>query len=166
MSGRLQGKVAVITGGNSGIGLATSELFAGEGAKLAIFGRNAKSLQNAAGRLGPDCLTVHGDVCRIADLDRLYDAVAKRFGRIDVLVANAGVAKFSPVEACGWRITKSGRDGSGSALVARGHLKTIPCSLPDTPLIRSLLIPCYDLRLKQVSWLEIGPGRGFPRSRA
>src|ERR1700737_4823110 len=67
MGGKLEGKVAVITGGNSGIGLATAELFRAEGAKLGLFGRDSASLQNAAIRLGGNVLAVQGDVCRIAD---------------------------------------------------------------------------------------------------
>src|SRR5258708_7638511 len=100
MGGRLQNKVAVITGGNSGIGLATAELFTREGAKLAILGRDAKSLQSAGARVGADCLAVQGDVSRIEDLDRLYRAVDNRFGKIDVLVANAGIGRFAPIADC------------------------------------------------------------------
>src|SRR6202011_1228055 len=90
MGGKLEGKVAVITGGNSGIGLATAELFRAEGAKLGLFGRDSRSLQNAAIRLGGNVLAVQGDVCRTADLERLYAEVTQHFGKIDVLVANAG----------------------------------------------------------------------------
>jgi NAD(P)-dependent dehydrogenase (short-subunit alcohol dehydrogenase family) len=100
MSGRLQGKVAVITGGNSGIGLSTAELFAGEGARVVIFGRDTGSLQSAGNLLGNDCLVVQGNVKSIPDLDRLYGAVASRFGTIDVLVANAGIGKFAPIADC------------------------------------------------------------------
>jgi NAD(P)-dependent dehydrogenase (short-subunit alcohol dehydrogenase family) len=93
----LHNKVAVITGGNSGIGLATAELFHTQGAKVVIFGRDPGSLQRAAARIGADTVAVQGDVRRIADLDRLYEAVAQRHGQVDVLVANAGIARFAPV---------------------------------------------------------------------
>ncbi len=95
---KLQDKVAVITGGNSGIGLAIAELFCREGAKVAIFGRDGASLNAAAQSMGHETLSVQGDVRRIVDLDRLYSAVRSRLGRIDVLVANAGVAKFAPLD--------------------------------------------------------------------
>jgi NAD(P)-dependent dehydrogenase (short-subunit alcohol dehydrogenase family) len=97
-SRKLEGKVAVVTGGNSGIGAATAELFHTEGAGVAIFGRDQNTLEAAGRRIGADVLTFQGDVRRIDDLNRFYDAVAERFGAIDVLVANAGVAKFAPLD--------------------------------------------------------------------
>lgn len=94
---KLEGKVAVITGGNSGIGLAIAGLFHDEGARIAIFGRDPSTLESAASTVGSGTITVQGDVRRIEDLNRLYDTVGKRFGAIDVLVANAGIAKFAPL---------------------------------------------------------------------
>lgn len=96
---KLQDKVAVITGGNSGIGFATAKLFKEHGAKVVIFGRDRKSLDAAARQIGDEVLSVQGDVRNLNDLDRLYTETAKRFGRIDVLVANAGIAKFAPIES-------------------------------------------------------------------
>ena len=93
----LEGKVAVITGGNSGIGLATAKLFQQAGAKVAISGRNQKSLDDAAKELGPKAITVRSDVSILRNLDTLFDTVTKKFGHIDVLFANAGIAKFAPV---------------------------------------------------------------------
>jgi NAD(P)-dependent dehydrogenase (short-subunit alcohol dehydrogenase family) len=95
---KLQGKVAVVTGGNSGIGLAIAELFHREGAKVAIFGRDAGTLASAVKRIGADAVAVQGDVRRIDDLNRLYDTVGSRLGLVDVLVANAGIAKFAPLD--------------------------------------------------------------------
>ena len=86
MSNRLQDKVAVITGGNSGIGLATAREFKANGAKLAFFGRNRETLDKAAATLGGDALAVQGDVRTLGDIDRLFAETAKRFGKIDVLV--------------------------------------------------------------------------------
>jgi NAD(P)-dependent dehydrogenase (short-subunit alcohol dehydrogenase family) len=95
---RLEGKVAVITGGNSGIGLATAKQFRGEGARIAISGRSQKTLDEAAKQLGNDALVVQADVSKLEDADKLFSAVEKRFGKIDILFVNAGVAKFVPVD--------------------------------------------------------------------
>lgn len=96
---KLNGKVAVITGGNSGIGLATAKEFRANGAKVVVFGRSSKTLDQAAGQLGNDVLAVQGDVRNLADLDRLFAQASQRFGKIDVLVADAGIAKFGMVES-------------------------------------------------------------------
>jgi len=96
---RLEGKVAVVTGGNSGIGLATAKQFRDEGARVAISGRSQKTLDEAAKLLGKDALVVQADVSKLADADKLFSAVEKRFGKIDILFVNAGVAKFVPLEA-------------------------------------------------------------------
>jgi NAD(P)-dependent dehydrogenase (short-subunit alcohol dehydrogenase family) len=92
-------KVVVITGGNSGIGLATARHFKREGASVVISGRDKDTLSAAIDAIGEGTLTIQADVTVMADLDRLFDAVKHQFGRIDVLFANAGVAKLSPFEA-------------------------------------------------------------------
>lgn len=96
--GRLNGKVAVVTGGNSGIGLATAKLFRAEGAKVAIAGRDQKTLDAAVQEIGGDTLAVRADVGKLEDIDKFFAAVKEKFGRIDVLFANAGVAKFVGIE--------------------------------------------------------------------
>lgn len=96
---RLNQKVAAITGGNSGIGLATAKEFRANGARVAIFGRNQNTLDQASASLGADALAVQGDVRKLADLQRLFQQTNAKFGKIDVLVANAGIAKFAPVES-------------------------------------------------------------------
>src|ERR1051326_2544631 len=93
-----EGKVAVITGGNSGIGLATAKKFAAQGAKVAISGRDSKTLDQAMREVGPDTLAVQSDVTDLASLDRLFQQVKDKFGKIDVLFVNAGLAKFVPVD--------------------------------------------------------------------
>jgi NAD(P)-dependent dehydrogenase (short-subunit alcohol dehydrogenase family) len=93
---RLTGKVAVVTGGNSGIGLATAQLFREEGAKVAISGRDQKTLDEAVKKIGGDVLAVRADVSKLGDLDKFYKAVAQKFGKIDIIFANAGIAKFVP----------------------------------------------------------------------
>src|SRR5260221_12719023 len=95
---RFAGKVAVITGGNSCIGLATAKRFAHAGSKVAILGRSQKALDEAVKFIGNGVLAVKADVSILADLDRFYATVAQKFGKIDILFANAGVAKFAPLE--------------------------------------------------------------------
>jgi NAD(P)-dependent dehydrogenase (short-subunit alcohol dehydrogenase family) len=87
---RLEGKVAVITGGNSGIGLATARRFAEEGAHVFITGRRQRELDVAVREIGKQATGVQGDVAKLADLDRLYETVKREKGRIDVVFANAG----------------------------------------------------------------------------
>ncbi len=96
---KLKNKVAVITGGNSGIGLATAKEFRENGARVAIFGRSHETLETARRALGADTLAVKGDVRNPQDLQNLFERVASAFERIDVLVANAGIAKFAPFDA-------------------------------------------------------------------
>jgi NAD(P)-dependent dehydrogenase (short-subunit alcohol dehydrogenase family) len=93
---RLEGKVAVVTGGNSGIGLASAKRLLDEGARVAIAGRSQKTLDEAVKYLGNGTLAVQTDVAKLADLDKLYAAVSKKLGKIDILFVNAGVANFAP----------------------------------------------------------------------
>jgi NAD(P)-dependent dehydrogenase (short-subunit alcohol dehydrogenase family) len=94
--GKLQGKVAVITGGTEGIGLATAQLFVKEGAHVFITGRRQKQLDEAVAAIGSNVTGVQGDVAKLADLDRLYETVARVKKRIDIIFANAGVGEFVP----------------------------------------------------------------------
>src|SRR2546426_11530852 len=94
---RLEGKVAVVTGGNSGIGLATAKRLQEEGAKVAISGRSKKTLDEAARTLGNGVVAVQADVAKLTDVDKLYAEVSRKLGKIDVLFVNAGVAKFAPL---------------------------------------------------------------------
>jgi NAD(P)-dependent dehydrogenase (short-subunit alcohol dehydrogenase family) len=92
MSKKLEGKVAVITGGNSGIGLATARRFVAEGAHVYITGRRQAALDEAVRQIGRHVTAVQGDVSNLADLDRLYEVVKREKGHVDVLFANAGIA--------------------------------------------------------------------------
>ncbi|HKF40996.1 MAG TPA: glucose 1-dehydrogenase [Candidatus Acidoferrum sp.] len=94
---RLEGKIAVVTGGNSGIGLATAQRFLEEGAKVAISGRNEKTLAEALKKLGKDVLAVRADTAHLDEVERFLREVNKKLGKIDVLFVNAGVAKFAPL---------------------------------------------------------------------
>ncbi|SKA34536.1 SDR family NAD(P)-dependent oxidoreductase [Consotaella salsifontis] len=93
--GRLDGKVAVITGANSGIGLASAKRFAQEGAKVFMTGRRQAELDRAVAEVGHGARGIQGDVAKMADLDRLFESVRKEAGRIDVLFANAGGGEFA-----------------------------------------------------------------------
>ena len=96
---RLQGKVAVVTGGNSGIGLASAKRLQEEGARVVINGRNKKTLDDAVKAIGNGVLAVQADVSKKDDLDKLYATVSHKLGKIDVLFANAGIYKFAPFQA-------------------------------------------------------------------
>jgi len=93
----LEGKVAVITGGSSGIGLATAKRFVDEGAHVVITGRREKELKEAAAFIKRNVTTVVGDVSRLEDLDRLYAVVKEKHGHIDILFANAGAGTIGPL---------------------------------------------------------------------
>ena len=94
---RLEGKVAVVTGGNSGIGLATAKLLREEGAKVAISGRDQSTLDAAVKDIGDSTVAVRADISKPEDLDALFTKVQKAFGKIDIRFANAGVAKFATI---------------------------------------------------------------------
>ncbi len=96
---KLEGKVAVITGGNSGIGLATAQRFVSEGPLVFITGRRQSELDAAVKQIGKNVTGVQGDVSNLADLDRLYVAVKEQKGHIDILFANAGVGELVPLGA-------------------------------------------------------------------
>ena len=95
---KLENKVAVITGGNSGIGLATAKLFHKEGAKVVITGRRQNVVEAAAKEIGGGTTGITNDTSNMADIDNLYQEIEKLHGKIDVLFLNAGIAIFSPIE--------------------------------------------------------------------
>ena len=95
---RFTNKVAVITGGNSGIGLAAAQQFAAQGAKVVIFGRNAETLAQAANSIDGEVLAVQGDVLNFDDLGNLYAQTAANFGKVDALFVNAGVIRMAPID--------------------------------------------------------------------
>jgi NAD(P)-dependent dehydrogenase (short-subunit alcohol dehydrogenase family) len=93
MKRALEGKVAVITGGNSGIGLASAKRFVAEGAFVFITGRRQAELDKAVKKIGKNVVAVRSDVSKLEDLDRLYEEVAAQKGKIDILFANAGIVE-------------------------------------------------------------------------
>lgn len=99
MSQKLAGKVAVITGGSSGIGLATAKRFVNEGAYIFITGRRQSELDAAVSEIEHNVTAVQGgDVSKLADIDKLYSAVKKQKGKLDIVFANAGIGEFAPLE--------------------------------------------------------------------
>jgi NAD(P)-dependent dehydrogenase (short-subunit alcohol dehydrogenase family) len=96
-SNKLQGKVALITGGTSGLGLATAKRFVAEGAQVLVTGRRQDAVDAAVKEIGGTITGVQGDVAKLADLDRLYDIIREKAGRLDILFANAGGGAFVPL---------------------------------------------------------------------
>lgn len=95
--GKLDGKVAVVTGGNGGIGFAAAKQFAADGAYVFITGRRKEELERAAKDIGQNVTTVQGDVSNLADIDRLYAVVRETKGHVDIIFANAGIAESLPL---------------------------------------------------------------------
>ncbi len=98
MGNKLEGKIAVITGGNSGIGLATAKRFVTEGAYVFITGRRQKQLDLAVSEIGKNVIGIQSDVSNLADIDKLYNTVKDEKNHIDIIFANAGIAQFAPLE--------------------------------------------------------------------
>ena len=95
MENKLEGKIAIITGGNSGIGLASAKRLVSEGAYVFITGRRQKEIDAAVSEIGKNVMGIQGDVSNLTDLDRLYNTVKDQKGHLDILFANAGIAQFS-----------------------------------------------------------------------
>jgi NAD(P)-dependent dehydrogenase (short-subunit alcohol dehydrogenase family) len=122
---RLDGKIAVVTGGNSGIGLAAAKRFSAEGAEVVIIGRRQEELDKALDVIGPRAMAIQGDISRLDDLDRVFDTVKAAKGRIDVLLANAGLGDTQPIGS----ITEESFDRIFSVNV-KGTLFTVQKALP------------------------------------
>src|ERR1700743_3221801 len=98
---RLKNKIAVITGGNSGIGFGIAQEFKNEGAKGVIVGRNQQTLASAVKQLGDNFIGINADVTNLSDLDRVFQQTYERFGKIDIIVANAGGGTVGTVSTIG-----------------------------------------------------------------
>ena len=121
----LEDKVAVVTGGSSGIGLATAKLFADEGAMVYVTGRRAKELDAAVGKIGSGARGIQGDTTKLSDLDKLYAAIRKEVGHLDIVFANAGSGTMLPLGA----ITEEQVDNT-FAVNVKGLLFTVQKALP------------------------------------
>jgi NAD(P)-dependent dehydrogenase (short-subunit alcohol dehydrogenase family) len=125
MSNRLEGKIALITGGSSGIGFATAQLFVEEGAKVFMTGRRQAELDAAAEAIGGSVTAIRSDISNLADLDDLYARIKEEAGHLDIVFANAGVGAFAPLGA----ITEEQYDTTFDINV-KGTLFTIQKALP------------------------------------
>jgi NAD(P)-dependent dehydrogenase (short-subunit alcohol dehydrogenase family) len=133
--GKLEGKIALITGGNSGIGLATAQQFVHEGAYVCITGRREPELAAAVKEIGSHVTGVHGDVANLGDLDRLFAHIQREKGRLDSVFANAGVATFAPFG----EITEEHYDTIFNINV-KGLLFTVQKALPLMPDGASIIL--------------------------
>jgi NAD(P)-dependent dehydrogenase (short-subunit alcohol dehydrogenase family) len=128
MSRRLEGKIALITGGSTGIGLATARLFVEEGAYVYIVGRRRPELDAAIASVGSNIAAIQGDVAKLADLDRIYAQIGKDKGRLDIVFANAGGGPLVPLGS----ITEEHYDAVFNVNV-KGVLFTVQKALPLIP---------------------------------
>lgn len=135
MSGKLTGKIALVTGGNSGIGLATAQQFVAEGAYVFITGRRQSDLDDAVKQIGKNVTAVQGDVSNLADLDRLYTVIEQEKGHLDVLFANAGSGEIAPLGS----ITEAHFDKTFNTNV-KGLLFTVQKALPLMPQGASIVL--------------------------
>jgi NAD(P)-dependent dehydrogenase (short-subunit alcohol dehydrogenase family) len=133
--GKLDGKVALITGGNSGIGLATAKQFVDEGAYVFITGRREAELSGAVKDIGKNVTAVQGDVSNLGDLERLFAQIKRDKGKLDIIFANAGVARYAPLGS----ITEEFYDSIFNINV-KGVLFTVQKALPLLPDGASIIL--------------------------
>lgn len=122
---RLNGKIAVVTGGNSGIGLASAIRFAAEGAQVVIVGRRQEELDKALALIGHEAIAIQGDISNLQDLERIFAQIKTEKGRVDVLFANAGLGDLEPIGS----ITEESFDRTFGVNV-KGTLFTVQNALP------------------------------------
>jgi NAD(P)-dependent dehydrogenase (short-subunit alcohol dehydrogenase family) len=132
---KLEGKIALITGGNSGIGLATAKQFVNEGAYVFITGRREPELAAAVKEIGKNVIGLQGDVSNLTDLDRLFAQIKQKKGRLDVVFANAGIARLAPLG----KITEEHYD-SIFGITVKGLLFTVQKALPLLPDGASIIL--------------------------
>jgi NAD(P)-dependent dehydrogenase (short-subunit alcohol dehydrogenase family) len=133
--GKLDGKIALVTGGNSGIGLATAKQFVREGAYVFITGRRDAELAAAVKQIGENVTGVQGDVSNVADLDRLFAQIKREKGKLDIVFANAGVARYAALGAISEEFFDSIFDTN-----VKGVLFTVQKALPLLPDGASIIL--------------------------
>ena len=162
--GKLEGKIALITGGNSGIGLATAKRFVNEGAYVFITGRREPELAAAVKDIGRNVTGVQGDVSNLADLDRLFTQIKQEKGKLDVVFANAGVAKYAALG----EITEELYD-SIFGINVKGMLFTVQKALPLMPdgsaiIVTSSIVGSKGLGANSVYAATKAVARSFART--
>ncbi|MGD0299477.1 MAG: SDR family oxidoreductase [Bryobacteraceae bacterium] len=135
MSKKLEGKIALITGGSAGIGLATAKQFVEEGAYVFITGRRQTELDAAVASVGSNITAIQGDVAKLADLDRIFAQIGKEKGRLDIVFANAGLGDMAPLGS----ITEEHFDTTFNVNV-KGVLFTVQKALPLMPNGSSIIL--------------------------
>ena len=147
---KIKDKIALITGGNSGIGLAIAEEFINNGARVSISGRNEVSLEKAFKHLGNNAIAVKSDVSIMKDIDRLIEKTIENFGKIDILVVNAGVGQFAPVEHVSEEFFDNMTD-----INFKGAFFTIQKALPHMPQGSSIILIASAIKNTGVSAASI-----------
>src|SRR3981081_1610534 len=162
---KLEGKIALITGGNSGIGLATAKQFVNEGAYVFVTGRREPELAAAVKQIGRNVTGVQGDVSNLADLDRLFAQIKQEKGKLDIVFANAGTAKFAPLGS----ITEELYDLTFDINV-KGLLFTVQKALPLLPdgasiILNASIVASKGLSSNSVYSATKAAVRSFARTR-
>src|ERR1700726_2096298 len=162
--GKLEGKVALITGGNSGIGLATAKQFVREGAYVFVTGRRDAELAEAVKEVGRNITGVSGDVSNLGDLDRLFAQIKREKGRLDIVFANAGVAKFAPFGTITEEFYQSIFD-----INVKGLIFTVQKALPLMPdgasiILNASVVGSKGLPANSVYAATKAAGRSFART--
>jgi NAD(P)-dependent dehydrogenase (short-subunit alcohol dehydrogenase family) len=150
MAGKLEGKIALVTGGSSGIGLATAQGFVNEGAHVYITGRRQSELDKAVKKIGSHVTAVRADASNLADLDRLFDQIKKEKGRLDVVFANAGGGELAPLGA----ITEEHYDRTFN-LNVKGLLFTVQKALPLIPDGGSIILNASIVSIKGMAAFSV-----------
>ena len=143
MSKKLEGKIALITGGSAGIGLATAKQFVEEGAYVYITGRRKPELDTAVASIGSNIKAIQGDVAKLADLDRIYAQIGKEKGRLDIIFANAGLGEMAPFGS----ITEEHFDTTFNVNV-KGVVFTVQKGLPLMPNGGSIILNASIVSIK------------------
>jgi NAD(P)-dependent dehydrogenase (short-subunit alcohol dehydrogenase family) len=147
---KLEGKIALVTGGNSGIGLATAKEFVNEGAYVFITGRRVQELAAATEEIGKHVAGVQGDASNLGDLDRLFAQIKREKGKLDIVFANAGVAKYAPIG----KITEEFYDSIFNINV-KGLLFTVQKALPLMPDGASIILNASIVASKGLSAVSV-----------